>query len=245
MRAYICLVCAALAAALFVVYASTYPAQLASGCRSGSGEFVIVQRHVQPFNTVEAAGPLNIRVTQASSDYVEVKADDNIIPLIRTESSDGVLKVYFDEGCILSMSPVTVGVYMEQPAALYASGGARISTNGQVDAKDFILSAGRDSVVVATVYVRSLHTFSTHGGEVMVGGVSDFHRAVANASGGILSYGLLSQVGEAEAKSGGYIQAHVRDELTADAADEGRIYYMGGARLKKQLGDGGLIDRTD
>jgi hypothetical protein len=58
------------------------PAQCATV--TGSGEPVVQQRPVQDFEAIAAQGPLALVLRQAARAAVEVRADDNLLPLIET-----------------------------------------------------------------------------------------------------------------------------------------------------------------
>src|SRR5262245_4331730 len=59
----------------------------------GSGKIATEQRDLKGFKGVDVGGAFLVEIT-AQKDYsVEVEADDNLLPLIKTEVDDGVLEI--------------------------------------------------------------------------------------------------------------------------------------------------------
>src|SRR3954466_2693296 len=77
-------------------------AAVSGGCKfnrgiAGSGNRRSEKRELKSFNAIETGGAFEINVTCQKPTSFEIEADDNILPLIKTEVRDGILVVSSDK----------------------------------------------------------------------------------------------------------------------------------------------------
>lgn len=73
---------------------------------AGSGNRKAEKRDVKSFNAIDTSGAYEVNVTCQKPASVEIEADDNILPLIKTEVRDGTLFVSSEQEFHSSKSPV-------------------------------------------------------------------------------------------------------------------------------------------
>jgi len=71
-----------------------------AGCKfgrgiAGSGNRKTEKRDLKSFNAIDTSGAYDVKITCQKPASFEIEADDNILPLIKTEVRDGVLFVSF------------------------------------------------------------------------------------------------------------------------------------------------------
>jgi hypothetical protein len=92
----------------------------------GSGRVVTLPVAIQESLTgVRAEGALTVEIASGVAPSVVVEADDNLVPLVRTEVTEGVLRVWTDRGWT-SKHPLVVRVGAKAVSAVSASGTARV-----------------------------------------------------------------------------------------------------------------------
>jgi Putative auto-transporter adhesin, head GIN domain len=130
-----------------------------SGTTKGSGHVVTVSRTVPGFTSIELAGAATVDVTVGKPAALTLRADDNVVPLIRTEVRDGKLVVSSKHGYTTShelhlsiTTPALDGVSITGTGTLTAdgiranafsldlSGAATITLAGETGALDANLS---------------------------------------------------------------------------------------------------------
>ncbi|HMT07863.1 MAG TPA: head GIN domain-containing protein [Pyrinomonadaceae bacterium] len=104
------------------------------GSTKGSGNIVSEKRDVAGFNAIDVSNVFVVEVTAQSEFSVEVEADDNLLPLIKTEVQNGRLEISAEKR-IKSKSPIKVKIGAPNIEKLNASGASRttisnISGNG-------------------------------------------------------------------------------------------------------------------
>ena len=63
----------------------------------GSGNAASEKRDLTGFHAVDVGGIFHVEITSQQEFGVEISADDNLIPLVRTEVRDGVLYIESEE----------------------------------------------------------------------------------------------------------------------------------------------------
>jgi hypothetical protein len=64
----------------------------------GSGDTVSEYRNVEYFNGVSSEGTFTVTITEGDEQLVEIIADNNIINRVRTDVTNGMLKLYLADG---------------------------------------------------------------------------------------------------------------------------------------------------
>lgn len=93
---------------------------------SGSGNVLTEQRNVGEFKSVDVSGAFKVEITAQKDFSVEVEADDNILPLVKTEVADGVLKIE-REGNSWKSGTVTIRISAPNIENLEVSGASKVS----------------------------------------------------------------------------------------------------------------------
>src|SRR3954471_19334485 len=94
---------------LLLVILLTFAALL-FGCKfgrgiAGSGNRKTEKRELKSFNAIESSGAYEVSITCQKPVSFEIEADDNILPLIKTEVRDGILYITSDQEYHTSKSP--------------------------------------------------------------------------------------------------------------------------------------------
>ena len=107
----------------------------------GSGNSIEESRNTGEFSGIKVAGIFRVKYEQSSETSVVVKGDDNILPHIKTEVRDGVLKIYSDKR-FKTRKGVIVSVSSPNLEKLYVSGVARVTASKLDTANLAVKSSG-------------------------------------------------------------------------------------------------------
>jgi hypothetical protein len=131
---------------------------------AGSGVRKTEKREVKSFSAIDTTGAYTIDVTCQKPAGVEVDADDNILPLIKTEVRDGILFVSNDQP-YHSSKTVTLRITLPElnSVANHGAGQIKIVDANSSDLK--IDSTGAASVDAAGT-AKSIQISSTGAGEI-------------------------------------------------------------------------------
>jgi hypothetical protein len=116
----------------------------APGCKyigkgvRGSGNRKAEKRELASFKSVEAAGAFEVNIVCQQSQSFEIEGDDNLLPLIKTDVSDGALRVHSDQNYNAS-KPIAIRISVPDLEKFTSAGAGDIHVSGLKN-NQFVLS---------------------------------------------------------------------------------------------------------
>jgi hypothetical protein len=92
----------------------------------GDGRLEHQRRTVASVHAINVAGPLEVNVRVGAAQSLEVEADSNLLPLIRTEVTNGTLRMWV-EGSVRSANAVRINYTVPALTQVNAAGSGRLT----------------------------------------------------------------------------------------------------------------------
>jgi hypothetical protein len=172
----------------------------------GSGVTVTEKRAIDGFTGIDAGGIFQVEIVAQKDFSVEVEADDNIAPLVKTYVSDGVLKIE-RERSFNSHNPVRVRVSAPTIESIEASGACKVAA-ADLKSRNLSINTGGASKVNLSG--------ETAGLTVDVSGASS-----VNAE------NLRAESATVDASGASSVSVFTTGRLRADASGASKISYAG------------------
>jgi hypothetical protein len=172
----------------------------------GSGTVATQERAVRGFRGVSAAQGIVVQIEATGTESITVRADDNLLDLIRTEVSDGILVIGVTASCE-TRNPIEVDVTAEVIEFLEAVSGARIT------AEDI---AG-----------PSLQCTVASGASVIAAGAVERQTVVAASGARFDGRRLLCASAEVACESGATVVVNASDEVRGSVASGASLEVVG------------------
>ena len=174
----------------------------------GSGVLITEKRELSGFKGVDVGGIFQVEVTAQKDFAVEISADDNIVPIVKTYVSNGVLKIESD-GHFSNSNPIKVRISAPDIESVEASGASRVAVTNLKNSSLDVNTSGASRVSIAG---------ETSNLKIDVSGASSVDAEALRA-------------GNAEVDASGASSASVfaLDHITADASGASKIFYSGTA----------------
>ena len=131
---------------------------------AGSGVRKTEKRELKSFNAIDTAGAYEIDVTCQKPASFEIEADDNILPLIKTEVRDGILFVGNDQP-YHSSKPVTLRITLPDLNSVSSHGAGQLKI-ADANSSDLKIESTGAASVHATGRAKSVTISSTGAGEI-------------------------------------------------------------------------------
>ncbi|MCB9538503.1 MAG: DUF2807 domain-containing protein [Myxococcales bacterium] len=196
---------------------------LGCGGVAGSGVSKTEARTVPPFTKLAVGGDFQFEVTHGAEQKVELTADDNILPLLRTEVSGGTLTVEPKESIKPKVRP-TLRLVVTQPlAGLSASGSVEGSVRG-ITGEAFTLGMSGSGAVTLAGQTKTLTLKVSGSGTVRA----------ADLAADSVTVGI-SGAGDA--------QVHAQRVLDVSVSGAGKVRYRGDPNITKAISGAGSVDK--
>ncbi len=194
---------AALSAGLFSAAGCSFGSM--SGTQ-GSGNTKSEMRSVSGFKQIEAGSAIALEIDANKDFSVEIEADDNLLPLIKTDVSGDTLKIS-TEGEISSKTKIVVKISMPELTSLSISGAS--------------------GAVVSNVKTNSLELKASGASKIKISGEANDLESDASGASGIDAESLMINNADVEASGASNTTVSAANNLKAEASGASTIYYTG------------------
>lgn len=195
----------------------------AAGC--GGGPRVTETRQVAPFDRVEVSDSLEVDVVPGTGSELRVRAGEDVMDRVRTESSGGVLRLdLVDRGIVIGPDPL---------------GDVRIEVGA--DSVRSLLIDGSGDVTLTDVDEEALDLEVEGAGEIeATGTVGDLTATIRGAGNASLS-GLAARTARITVQGAGDADLNVSDELDVTVEGAGEVNYSGSPTVRSEIHGAGDI----
>lgn len=172
----------------------------------GSGNVASDKRDITGFRAVDVGGVFQVEITAQKEFSVEVEADDNLLPLIKTEVDDGVLKIE-TERKLSPSNPIRIRISAPDIDNLDVSGVANVTLNDLKNTGLSVDSSGASKIKI---------TGETAKLTVDVSGATK-----------VDAEDLTAETASVEASGASHVSVNVTGRLRTDASGASKIVYTG------------------
>ncbi len=213
------------------------------GGTKGSGPMKTETRSARDFHAVELdlSGDVELRIAEQYS--VEVQAQENLLPLLKTEVDNGRLRIYFSENVSYSED---VKIQISGPAfdGLSVSGSGKITVLTPIQSERINLSlSGSGDIMIAQATFGALECSISGSGGMELGGTANATQVDISGSGDVQAKQLSSNEMRARIAGSGSVSAHVVQVLKADIAGSGDIFYSGDPTVESNIAGSGTVKK--
>ena len=198
-----------------------------SGCihgARGSGVRKTEQRQLALFTAIETSGAFQVDVACQKPASFEIEADDNILPLIQTEVSNGVLRVS------------TTKSYM-------SSGGILLRIT--LPNLESIESSGAGKFQVSDLKNDNFKIHSTGASTVNASGISKTVEIDSTGAGKIDAHNLEARKADVSVTGAAAVDVSVSDQLDVTVSGAGRVTYSGNPKVTKRVSGAGQVKKKE
>ncbi len=216
---------------------------------SGSGKLATEARQVSDFQAISSRGSVKLVVRQGSREAVEVRADDNIVPLVETvvenRQHGRTLVVGVKKGQSLrTNNDIVVTVDVVNLHAIASSGSGDVRVEGlKTSALDLSLSGSADAQL-GTIQADELSISISGSGDVKGAGSAGRLKVSISGSGDVRLKDLSADDVNVGIAGSGDADVTANKTLSVSIAGSGDVVYHGnGALLKSSIAGSGSVSR--
>jgi hypothetical protein len=208
---------------------------------TGNGKNTSNLRQVSDFNSIEVSGKISVNLTQGAARKVEVKGDENLVALIRTEVSGNQLRIYTKDK-INRQAKIEVDITIPNIESLQLSGGANIRSTNELKGEDLALQTSSGSQATLSVQYKKLKSDSNAGAILQLSGQVEEASFEASAGAIINAFDLSARKCSVQANAGSVTEVKVLDEISADISSGSTLTYDGEPAVRDvNASSGGMI----
>jgi hypothetical protein len=213
----------------------------------GSGKIVAETRDVSDFDAIEVSYPAAVFIRQGTTESLEIEADDNLLPNLKTEVRNGKLEIFYRRGDGKHVNPTKtprITIVVKNLADVdFNSAGELTIEKLKTDNLDVSLS-GAGNLNLEQVQLKGLGVSLSGAGSMTASGSAEDLDMNISGFGDFKGADLHSQVARVNISGAGSATVWVDDDLTAGISGAGSISYYGSASVTKQISGVGGVDHA-
>lgn len=207
----------------------------------GSGKVVKSERQVEQFESISASAGIEVILLQDSVMKVVVEADDNLQPIIKTEVSNGELRI-FPQRPIRHALVKRVLVTFKTLHSVEASSGSDIKSKMELKLQLLNLSASSGASINLKLLVNRLSLEGSSGGNIDLSGSVESLDVDGSSGANIRTSEIQSRTVNAGASSGSNLKIFASEKIVAKASSGGDISVEGNPKERNiEKSSGGSI----
>jgi hypothetical protein len=205
---------------------------LASGCHfankmhgvTGSGVRKVEKRELKPFTSISTDGAFEIDVVCQQPQTLEIEGDDNLLTMVSTEVSNGVLRIN-NSGSYSTRTPMKIKISVPNIEGITANGAGTIEVSRLKNDRFDIDSNGAPTVRVSGE-TKELEIDANGAGHV------DAHKLRASRAG-------------VESKGVAKVEVFASDSLNVTVSGPSHVIYDGDPEVSQTVNGPGSVRRRD
>ncbi len=215
-------------------------------CTDGTGEVITEERTAEPFHSIVNEGPGKILVHKRDSGTITVKADENLMALIETTVSGGVLTISTKK-CIGKYSAFEISVGMNEIKSIENAGSGSILGETSFKGEVIKLKQSGSGDITLDLKANTLIARQSGSGEISLQGNAQEQNVEVSGSGDFDGDGFRTTKAKAEVSGSGSCDLWVEKELDAIVSGSGDIRYRGEPKQvsSKTTGSGTIKPREN
>lgn len=208
----------------------------------GTGPIQTETRSVSGFQRIELDMAGDVEVTTGEFN-VQVNAQGNLLPILKTEVIDGTLRIYFSENVSYSEN---VLVKVSAPAfdGFNITGSGEINCLGPIQSDKLVVSVeGSGDVAIPQATLNTLEGNIIGSGDLVLGGKANSALIDINGSGEVMAKAMEINELRIDIAGSGTVTAHVLQVLKADVSGSGDIFYIGEPAIESNISGSGTVKK--
>ncbi len=211
---------------------------------NGSGSYVTEQRTVPTFQGIESVGDFKIFIVNSSTPGLSISAEDNVLPELKTEVVNGILKISFKRNLNIRHKEITITASTNSLKKLVLTGSGSLMPQGNWVVDDLECGLTGSGMISGLVDAGKITGQLSGSGNLSLSGKADYADLTVGGSGNIRMYSLNAREAKASVNGSGNIELSVSEKLEAFISGSGNVLYKGSpAEVLQQVNGSGKVIR--
>jgi hypothetical protein len=210
----------------------------------GSGNVISETREVNAFDAINLEYPAEVFITQGKAESVEIEAEDNLLPDLKTQVKNGTLEIFYrktNDKHVNPTKPVVITIVVKDLADVDFSSAGELTIDGlKTDNLDVSLN-GAGNLELNDINIKKLSVDLNGAGSMAASGMADDLDVNISGFGDFKGADLHGKTANVNISGAGSATVWVDNELDAEISGAGSINYYGSAKVSKQINGVGNV----
>ena len=210
----------------------------------GSGNIITQTREVSEFSHIRLKGSGKVILTPGQTQSLEIKTDDNIMPLVETEVSGSKLTISHGNN---RLRPTFFEVYItvQNLEGVGISGSGDIVGNGRFVTDSLYVEISGSGDMDLEVETDQLENKISGSGSLQLAGKAEEYTISVSGSGKINAFDVDARHVSVKVSGSGDCRISASESLEARISGSGNVYYKGRPRINTNISGSGSLKSRD
>jgi hypothetical protein len=210
----------------------------------GSGNIITQEREVSEFSKVHLKGSGKVFLTPGEKQSLEIKTDDNIMPLIESDVSGNKLTISHGNH---HLRPTSFEVYitLENLEGVRISGSGDIIGKGRFVTDTLVTEISGSGDMDLEVETGLLETKISGSGSIHLSGKAEDYTVSISGSGKINAFDVDAKHVSVKISGSGDCRVSTSESLDAKISGSGDVYYRGRPQINAKISGSGSLKSRD
>ena len=205
----------------------------------GSSNIISQEKQLSAYDRIEVLGSYDVIFTDGEVGKIRIKAPDNILPLIQTEVSDGLLRIDTGKSRYKVKEPIIIYVPVDSRLKqVVIKGSADIYSEKNLETKALNVGIYGSGDARLAVDASSLALKIDGSGDIRVGGKTDNLSINISGSGDVDASKLTAEKAVININGSGGVSAYVTENVDISIAGSGDVTIKGNPKKVKRIING-------
>jgi len=215
-----------------------------NGCSAkkvkGSGNVVSESRPVAEFDRIHLKGAGKVFLTRGENPSIEIKTDDNILPVIKTEVTDRKLVISHKN---YNPRPTTLNYFItvNDLKGIAVSGSADITSDSKLVSENFSADISGSGDMRLELEVGNLDSDISGSGTMRFSGKTDSLAASITGAGNIRAFDMQAKNVSLKITGSGDCEVSASETLNVKITGSGDVKYKGSPQISRKITGSGKI----
>ena len=213
-----------------------------NGSVSGNKNIITEERNItEAISSIEVQEGIQLFITMSDVEKLTIEADENLHEVIKTEISNGNLKI-FCEPNIKHSKARNVYLSVKNINSIESSSGTKVISENTLFSKSMSLKSSSGSSMNLQISTTDLYADSSSGSNIKLRGKTTNLNAESSSGSSIKGYELKAINVVSKSSSGSHISITATGKLKAKASSGSSINYKGNPKnIEKKTSSGGNV----
>ncbi|MFW5792659.1 MAG: head GIN domain-containing protein [Bacteroidota bacterium] len=194
----------------------------------GSGEVISELRELPYFNAIDVSNSFDVFITMGEEFHVEIKADDNIVPLVITEVIDDVLEISIERNySIRKAKSQELHITMPMLLSIKASGATSVKLENRLDSEALYVQASGASDVMLDANLSYLEIKFSGASDLKITGFSESVKARLSGASDMKDYDFVCNFLDANLSGASDIRITANEKVSGKLSGASDINLKG------------------
>jgi len=210
-------------------------------CITGEGPVISEFRDVESFTGIDLSVSAKVIIEKGLNGQCRVEAQQNILDILETEVTHGILQIKLDQPCISRHDEIKIFFSMSEVSQINISGSGEILGSNALHADNLEMKISGSGDIKLMVDADQIYSKISGSGTIHLAGKANRHEINISGSGDVRALEMPVKSCKLKISGSGDCELHAVEKLYIKISGSGNAYYRGNPEVESRVSGSGVV----